>query len=388
MKLLHIINDEKFVNNAISQFFKATDCESLFLIPVKQISDAKHLEKKYKEEKRIVFAPYGTKRYFEIIQDYNPDYLVVHGLSIEHKLILGHLKGKYKTVWNSWGLDLFSMSKLQNRLYKKKTSDLLRRIQRKNLVRRIMGTLVYWFFREEVRMNVDSEYYLKYINFISTVVKEDYLALVQAYPIAARINYIPFNYGGFLNDQLVQKSDAKNILLGNSANPDNNHIECFEILKQLNLGKRKVIVPLSYGGNQFYITRILEEGYKALGDNFLPIIEFLSKEKYIQLLNTVDVAIMNHSYQHAMGNILYLLSQGANVFMDFNNTAAQSLLRIGVKISNIDELCRRGFYPLSNLCAKQNFEILHMEYGENAISKRTQEFVDVLRNFQSDNHKE
>jgi hypothetical protein len=379
IRLLHIINDEKFLNSTINQFLSVDGAESVFLIPVKQISDSKHLHPDYQNEERIKCSLYQSKDYFKIIEKYEPDYLIVHGLSIEHKLALIHLKGKYPVVWSSWGRDVFSMRQLQHLMYKLKTRDLVSNLQRKSPLRVFLGRCFYWFLRKELRIKKDSQYYLKYISIISTVVKEDYEALIREYPKASLIKYIPFNYGIFLPFISEIKEKKKNIQIGNSANPENNHLECFELLENIYLGDRKVIVPLSYGGNKEYINFILQKGEEKLGVNFNPIVNFMPLPDYNELLDTVGFAIMNQSHQHAMGNIWYLLGNGVNVFMDFNNTAAQCLIRIGAKISNVEDLEDNALVPLSIEEMNHNHDIIVNNYGEQAIKYRTQGFVDNLK---------
>jgi hypothetical protein len=65
--------------------------------------------------------------------------------------------------------------------------------------------------------------------------------------------------------------------------------------------------------------------------------------------------------------------------MDFNNTSAQCLIRIGAKISNVEDLEDNALVPLSIEEMNHNHDIIVNNYGEQAIKYRTQGFVDNLK---------
>lgn len=104
------------------------------------------------------------------------------------------------------------------------------------------------------------------------------------------------------------------ILVGNSADPSNNHSE---VLKKLSVFKKdniKVIAPISYG-NQEYAKQVEQEGRYLLGDKFEPLTELIPFEEYLKLLGEVDIAIFNHNRQQAMGNTINLLGMGKKVYI-------------------------------------------------------------------------
>jgi len=110
-----------------------------------------------------------------------------------------------------------------------------------------------------------------------------------------------------------------NILVGNSADPSNNHTEAFKSLEQFKEHDIKIIVPLSYG-DQEYARKVISEGVEYFGDKFKPLVEFMDFEKYLDLLAGIDIAIFNHNRQQAMGNTITLLGLGKKVYMRSNVT--------------------------------------------------------------------
>ena len=65
-----------------------------------------------------------------------------------------------------------------------------------------------------------------------------------------------------------------NILLGNSATPENNHVDIIDLLVENSSENVKIICPLSYG-NKEYAATISKYGREHLGDRFVPLDKFL-----------------------------------------------------------------------------------------------------------------
>lgn len=104
------------------------------------------------------------------------------------------------------------------------------------------------------------------------------------------------------------------ILIGNSATDTNNHAEVFGLLKKFIGQNIKLIVPLSYGNRQ-YRNKIIKIGNSIFGDKFVPIIEYMDKTDYVELLSKCDIAIFNNNRQQALGNINIMLSLGKKVYI-------------------------------------------------------------------------
>lgn len=104
------------------------------------------------------------------------------------------------------------------------------------------------------------------------------------------------------------------ILVGNSADKTNNHIEIFNKLSFLKNEDIEIICPLSYGDCE-YRNMVVKIGFSLFGDKFKPITDFMKSVKYLELLATVDVALFNHKRQQALGNIISLIGMGKKVYI-------------------------------------------------------------------------
>jgi len=114
---------------------------------------------------------------------------------------------------------------------------------------------------------------------------------------------------------LVKPQDGTtNILVGNSADPSNNHLEALERLLPYKDEDIKIYVPLSYG-NQAHAEKVIDQGKKWFGEKLVPMTNFMPFERYLEFLKNIDIAVFNHRRQQAMGNTITLLGMGKTVFM-------------------------------------------------------------------------
>lgn len=136
------------------------------------------------------------------------------------------------------------------------------------------------------------------------------------------------------------------VLVGNSADPSNNHLDTLKKLLRYKEQGIKIYVPLSYG-DQEHAKIVIQAGKELFGGQFIPLIDFMPLHDYLKLLEQVDVAIFNHARQQAMGNTISLLGMGKTVYIRSDTTPWSFLGRLGIKLSDThclgkEELCGRG----------------------------------------------
>jgi len=191
------------------------------------------------------------------------------------------------------------------------------------------------------------------INYAGTFIKQDFDKFNSTYNFNLKwLWYCYYNIEDTVknnsNAQFIVKED---ILIGNSANPSNNHIDAFHVLKSFHIGNRKVFCPLSYGADsKEYANRIIEEGKKIFGTNFIPLKEFLTIDEYNGILNSCNIVIMNQNRQQAVGNIISSIWHGSKVFLNEENPVYKYFLEIGVKIFSIqNDLSIKNQFNFSSL---------------------------------------
>ena len=139
------------------------------------------------------------------------------------------------------------------------------------------------------------------------------------------------------------------ILIGNSADPSNNHIEAMEKLLPYKEQDIKIYVPLSYG-DQEHAKKVIDQGSRMFGDKFSPITTFMSFDQYLSFLKGIDIAIFNHKRQQAMGNTITLLGLGKTVYMRDDVSQWQFFKGLCVRVLSISD---SGLSKIG--CSEANF---------------------------------
>lgn len=130
--------------------------------------------------------------------------------------------------------------------------------------------------------------------------------------------------------------DGINILLGNSADPSNNHIDALEKLRPYAAKNIRIFCPLSYGDAE-YAKQVADYGKIIFGEKFNPLLEFMKFDDYKKLLARIDIAIFNHKRQQGMGNTTTLLGMGKKVFMRDDVTPYSMFEKNGIKVFPISD---------------------------------------------------
>lgn len=241
------------------------------------------------------------------------DKLLIHGLFNPRLLIYLYLNRKMikRCVWSIWGGDLY--------FYKNRENNLKHG------------------FIEHLRKTI-----IPRIPVITSLVKGDYDLVKKIYGSTAKYIYsfYPNPVDFSIVDRSQDKGDRSNkrtIMIGNSGDPSNNHEEVFEILARFKKENIKIICPLSYGESD-YISRTINRGKEIFGEKFEPITEFLSPEEYVKVISGVDVVIMNHDRQQALGNIILLLSMGKKIYLNEDTTHYRFFSENNIKISKVKDI--------------------------------------------------
>ena len=140
-----------------------------------------------------------------------------------------------------------------------------------------------------------------------------------------------------------------------------------------------MIVPLSYGDLK-YRDYVLKRAGGMLGDNFVPIVDFLPLKDYTSLVRTCGICIFNHKRQQAVGNILMGLQNGAKVCLPETNPVYSYFQGLGARLFCLNRDLTQQLLdcPLEDHFVKINREIVRQEYGREALLDRVGRVVRVL----------
>lgn len=192
-------------------------------------------------------------------------------------------------------------------------------------------------------------------NGVLTLVDKDYEAIEKIFHVSDinhRVVQVPddfyeinhLDYNACIDKKYTGK---KRILVGNSATIENRHLEIFGYLATIIDSETEVLVPLSYG-DMDYQKQVIEQGKKMLKDSFVPAVDFMPREKYINLLSTCDVAIFNNDRQQATGNIILLANLGKKIYMRNDTSMWLFFKELGFAMHTIEELKGNSIEELLN----------------------------------------
>lgn len=280
------------------------------------------------------------KRYFLLIKKMNSaEKIIIHGLWGFCILVLLAIQPWLlkKCYWAIWGGDIY--------IYRDGIKDSK------------------WHIREFFRRIA-----IKKMGHFITHVQGDY-ELAQEWYGAGGVWHECFMYPSNLYSEIPEKKSAHrgvNILLGNSADSSNNHLDALDKLSIYDDQDIAIFCPLSYG-NFEYGKEVADYGKEKFNKKFNPIFNFFSIEDYLLLLSKIDIAIFNHQRQQGMGNIINLLGFEKKIFMNSETTSYQMLKNLGLYIFSLDEL---SLEKLNSQQAFHNKEIIKNYFSKQQLARR------------------
>lgn len=363
--ILHLATDEKFINAANHIFEEAFPGKNHFVIVQPPANPRLKYVKLEPNCQLSVQGPGLWKELLSLASRYAV--VVLHGLdSLKSKVFLndGH-KGKY--VWMIWGAEVYNNEVCGTSYLGPATSKLASELSEQWLlghVKDIYRKLRYG--QAGMGESVDPKWVIRNIANVGILHEEEIsqfkeMAVINRDAAHVRFTYYPIEF--VFKDTAMRVQEA-NILLGNSASLTNNHVEAIDLLSRLQLGNRKVYIPLSYGDAR-YGKAVASYAARRLGDSAVGLDEYLPLNRYNELMSGCGIVIVNAYRQQAVGNILAALYLGAKVYLN-NTTVYRFLKRIGCAVFSVeaDLLGKKDALELlSREVAERNRAILLNEFS-------------------------
>lgn len=255
-----------------------------------------------------------------LLELHRHDKIILHGLFMNHLVILLSFMPwlHKKCYWVIWGWDLY-----YHQLAVKNAHYRFMEVFRKHLISRLGGFVTY----------VDGDYenarqwygakgkYCECIMYRSNVYSGGEL------------------FSSCEKEKIISDNKKFNLLVGNSADPANNHLDVFKKLAEFDLSNlvEKIYCPLSYGDPE-YASQIKLKGEMMFGAKFYPLIDFMPLEQYNKILDEIDIAIFAHHRQQGMGNTINLLGRGKTVFMRDGTSSYDFFKKLGITIFPFEDL--------------------------------------------------
>lgn len=376
--ILHLLSDDKFSDYAIDQFSRAAPRKNDFVVLVFGKDDClKNIRNK--DNVRVIRE--GSAQVDEIckhISGYNA--VITHNLSTEaREKIIQAAFGKIKTAWVFWGFELYGRKKNEWKYLGPRSKFYQTLFKLKGNVKNFINKSYMADDLYEVGPHV-----FKNLDYCLTDLKEDY-ETAKSY-FRSNFDFLWYNYYSIeetLGSLKNQHVNDQNILIGNSATLSNNHLEAFHVLNKLSINDRKIITPLSYGNN-WYARIISRKGRALFQNHFHPLVRFIPREEYNQILRSCSVVIMNHYRHQGMGNIISAMWLGSRVYISKRTTTFAYFKRLGAHIFSVEDDLNssntKALSPLSHDMVMENREILFREYGKAHMLRKVDEIINELDN--------
>lgn len=309
--IIHVMHYDKFCEPFISFCEDVMEVERHFFFVFGEVSSSyKIINRPNVLVSRLEFSDVGSTLDLLKIAVEQSKRVFLHGLF--HELVMRfffeNTKFLSKSAWCLWGGDLHAPTNVVDKINWDKKE----------------------IFRKEIIKNVGC---------IVSGIEGEYLIAKQRYGALGRFHKSLVYPNNLYSDisQPSYPSNMLNILLGNSASPENNHLPALDMIKPLWEGNATILCPLSYGDPK-YAKTVSSYGKALFGSNFIVLDTFLDKEEYDELLCTIDIAIFNHNRQQAVSNMISLLGLGKKVFLRKSVTTFDYFSRQGIKVFDINHL--------------------------------------------------
>lgn len=383
MKILHLASfDEKFIKVAADIFNSAEGVTNLFLVFASDVPAAQKFFANL-EHIRVVDKHYIHTQ--SLVKDFDwCDCLVVHYLDYLKARVVLRSPKDLPVVWSGWGGDYYYLiAKGEHNLLGGNTQQLVKLLDKqnghhgqkmlrwvKNVARRILITPI-----------IKKAIYR--INYFSSPFPEDFELLKSRLGCDWSVKYVRVFYGSVKLTYMPgpEQVHGKNILVGNSSTPTNNHLEIFDMLAQIDLGDRQIVAPLSYG-DPIYRDAVIAYGRNLFGSRFQPIVDFMPLEQYNTFIAGCSVVVMGHRRQQGGGNAVTMLYKGAKVFLDEANTVYQYLKSKGAFVYSLHELQSKEanvFTPLTEEQKRKNREVMEGYSGHEMVLRSVGELVELVK---------
>lgn len=379
--ILHIADDEKFLDHSISVFETVHAGKNIYL--VNSNKPLVHVKSKHEN---IICHENGSVEYSKLIKDHrNIEAVIFHDLIHDYKWNLIHKFSKNTHIhWMCYGSELYNIPYLRDDLYLPMT---------KKIVKKNNEVSIKEWIEEKMPLTYNSIYYklkksntqfgqfkkaIERCNSFSSPIADE-IVYVKKY-LNPGIEYILFHHiileklVFHVNDMVCAQQD---FLVGNSANPSNNHLDTFKLLDEIKC-TQNIYVPLSYPKNPEYINIVKSYGKEAFGNQFKPLTEFLTMSEYSNILKRCGNVVLNFNRQQGIANIVLAMYLGAKIYLNSSNISYNYLKQLGLKFYHINELDSK-FEIENNLeLAEINRKILNQIYGESAVLEATKNLVSKL----------
>jgi len=319
-RIYHIHTDQKFLHD--SRRFDDSRFENKIIFLTKDRSfkpqtndDIIYIENKKKNLPRLL----------SLLKDSH--IVVLYDLCATKKRIINLLPSNIKIIWRFFGYEYYSTK--PNLIFSKKTIHSIFQNNDQGIVKyfkKLSDYIKFWYeiFNNKLTLSVVGR-----IDYILLFSHEEYIFLKNHWKVP---KYLQMNLTYNLTDEALVKDKENNIILGNSKNAANNHLDIIDIIRSNNINYSFTMF-FSYGREGNYTTTIREK-IKSI-KNFTVIEEFLSKSEFESIYLNSSSLVINSYRQMALGNIIMAIKYGLKIYLNDKNIIKSWLENNGILVYSV-----------------------------------------------------
>lgn len=116
--------------------------------------------------------------------------------------------------------------------------------------------------------------------------------------------------------QQNKEYDYRSVIIGNSGDPTNNHLDAISQLAKFSSSINRVLIPLSYGGDDNYVGKVEAFAKDVFTPSKVVILKkWLPIDEYVRLVSRYGTLLLYHRRQQGAGNFALALKQNKNVIL-------------------------------------------------------------------------
>lgn len=373
--IVHFVKDEKITDQIIENFLQVS-IDHIFLVFVENSNQEFKYIRPF-DNRQVKQFDIRKEDINEVLKCCVVSGIILHSLDYLFAKALVSLKIESKIAWIVWGFEIYKNPKNRQYLFGIETKRFLYRkrpflmliwkIQSSHFVNYLICKLGAFSFSYTALQRRS----LQKIDLFCSYIYEDYEYFKVVFP-QEQLDYLHVTFssiGQYLAGNIDQRIAvaANNIFVGNSKTVESNYLEVISLLKE-HIGSEKCFFVLSYGADDYYKREVIRKGTACLGDRFHPLLKFMDRSSYIEIMRSCSVGIFNHHRQQAMGNIIAMLYMGARVYLSDENPLFRYFLRHGITVNSFE---REYFVfknePLGRFQSSKNREILHSMFSKERV---------------------
>ena len=320
-KIYHIHTDFKFLYD--SQRFESELFENqLIFIGEKVENNAAY-------HNSAIFYPYSEESIQAILKEIeDADLVVLYDLCDFKKELLKKIPSEIKVAWRFFGYEYYSTRR--DLMLTKKTLDIVE--NREKFKSAIFYKLnLFLKFRKRRYLDAKDLEVVKKIDYILLFSNEEYLYLKKYWDVP---KLVLLNLDFHFDEMFYNKTDS--LIIGNSRNIYNNHIDILDIIIKGNYKKYMFNLFLNYGAKGTYFEYVKKIAEKE--DNVILITDFLSKNDFERFYKTSAALVINSHRQMALGNIFTAVKFGLKIYLNDKNPIKKWLTSNGLLIFSVSDL--------------------------------------------------